>query len=203
MTKRHLVAAFVLLFGLFFIFHNSYAEINLSASKGTLGIKSGGKTTTLDKDNGEAVVSDSKGTQVDVKYDAVEEAVNLTASEGSSALTYNIAKLFLDAGESAEVGPTGPYGSFYIANTSVNEGKVVVAFPDGARITMPVNSEVSLTMLADGNFHLKVLEGTVLYTDPKGNTKTLDPNSPVVFVQGFGEVPGWRSIEPQRNPSTP
>jgi hypothetical protein len=203
MAKRHLVVGFVLLFGLFFIFNNTYAEISLSVSKGSLGVKASGKTTTLNKDVAEATVSDSTGAKVDVKYDATEEAVNLSASGANATVTYSIAKIFLDAGKSVEVGATGPLGSFYIANTSTAEGKVTVTFPDASRITMPANAEVSLTMLADGNFHLKVLEGTVEYTDAKGNTKMLDSRSPVVLVQGFGQVPGWRLDEPKRNPATP
>jgi hypothetical protein len=203
MAKRHLKIGLVLLFGLFFIFSSTYAEINLSAPKGKLGIKAQGKTTTLDKDATTATVTDTTGGSLDVKYEPTEEIVNLTASSGNSSVTYNIAKIFLAAGQSVEVGPTGPMGSFYIANTSSGDAKVTVTFPDGSKIVMPANSEVSLTYLADGSYHLKVMEGTVEYTDAKGNTKMLDSKSPVVLVQGFGQVPGWRIDEPKRNPATP
>jgi hypothetical protein len=201
MVKVNLKSIFVFLLGLFLVVSSVYAEINLGTGKGQLTVKAAGKSTTLNQSAPEATVADIKGGSLAIKYDAAEDVANL-ASTGNTTVTYSIAKLFLDNGESAEVGATGPYGSFYIANTST-ENSIVVVFPDGAKIVMPANAEVSLTELADGNFHLKVLEGTIEYIDPKGNSRMLNSNSAPVLVQGFGTVPGWRSTEPTRNPATP
>ncbi|MEI8349004.1 MAG: hypothetical protein WCI77_02525 [Candidatus Omnitrophota bacterium] len=203
MIKGNLRIGFVFLFALLLTVSAVYAEINLSTSGGKLGIKAAGKTTNLDSNTTETTVSDSSGAKVDINYNAAEGTASLASSTGTATLTYNIAKIFLDNGESADVGPTGPYGSFYITNTS-GEGKIVVIFPDNSKITMPPSAKVSLTFLADDNFNLKVLEGTVEYVDAKGNAQMLTPNSPAIFVKGFGQVPGWRSIEPDRlHPATP
>lgn len=185
----------------------SYAEINTSPSEGKL-ILNGMESTTLNAENSVSTIVDSAtGGNLVVNFEPGTNKVAMKSSLGNVSVTYNIAKIFLNEGESVEVNPSNSFKSFTISNTSQStenqDNNVTVTFPDGSYIVMPSASVVSLVMLADGSYHLKVISGTVEYTDAKGYKQTLTVDTPPILIQGFTDIPNWRTGEIERNAATP
>ncbi|NQT32780.1 MAG: hypothetical protein HQ594_03810 [Candidatus Omnitrophica bacterium] len=202
MIRNILIGAIILCLSLFAA--EAFAEITVVPQVGTLTVYAHSGTETLDAETLETTASDFKGGDVAVTYDDEAGAVDLEAVEGSSSVVFGIAKLFLDADDSVHieynVDESGTVRYFSIGSAL---GDIVVTFPDGSRIVIPEDASVSLTLLADNNYDLSVLEGEVEYTDPNGQTRTLTTSSPAILIQGYGLVPDWRSDEIKRNPATP
>ncbi|MFH1664976.1 MAG: hypothetical protein ABIA77_02395 [Candidatus Omnitrophota bacterium] len=182
----------------------AFAEINVSAVDGKIEVMSADGKVILDEGNPTATVTDTNGAKVNVTYDAETKGVTVNAESGSSSVTVGIAKVYMEQGQ--QLGLTVDEGTrnLTITNTATGGGPIVVVFPDGSKVSIPAGAGISLTMLADGNYDMKVTSGTVEYTDPEGNKRSLTGDSPVIIVQGFTTVPGWRTSEEETmSPATP
>lgn len=200
--RRVLIIAGLIVF-MAFIAVSGYSEITLSQGGGKLKAVGANATLQLDGATKSGTVTDLNGGVADIAYDAASGAIDAKGSGTLVGFTYSITKIYLDPGESVKVSPTAAYGGFTIQNTS-SGSDILAIFPDMSKISMPVGSQVEFMKLADGSYYMKVKSGSVLYTDPEGNTRTLTTSSPPMYVKGFETEPGWRSDElPTNAPATP
>jgi len=209
MLKKIIVGSFfAFIFSFLFIVH-AYSEIALSPSAGKIDIIVGSQSAALNDKDVSSEVTDFNGGIAKINYDVVTEEVDVTATSGNPNLTYLIAKIFLNEGTSISIAPNQNYKGAVFVNTSEKEdGDIVIVFLDGSKVKLTKGTSISLTYLADGNYHLKVLNGPIEYTDPKGVKRMLTSGDPVIFEKGFSEGPDapgwrWRNADIERNPATP
>lgn len=177
-----------------------YAEIDFSQVDGGLGVYGRAGSTTLNDTNTTATVTDVTGGIANITYDVATNSIDVDATSGNVSLTYNVAKIFLNQNESINIQKIENFNNFIITNVA---GEIDITFPDGSRVVLGDKAAISMVMMADNNFSLTVVSGSVTYVDQFGNISILTPNSAAVLVQGFGTIPGWRTDASLRNPATP
>ena len=160
----------------------AFAEISINPSKDGVKIAYGKEKVILNNETPAATIADTTGSNVDVKYDTETGGVTINATSGSSTLTYGIANIYLDAGESARLSATGEFRTISIAAT---KGEILIIFPSGSKIVMSEGSAIQLVMRAGGNYYLSVTTGGVEYTNFQGNRKRLTTGNAPLLVQGF------------------
>jgi len=187
---------------------NGYSEITLSQSGGNLKAIGSDKTAQLNAETKSGTVADLNGGTGELTYDAATGAVDAKGAGATIALTYSIAKIYLDPAESVKVRPGEGYGEFSILNTS-GSGDIIVIMPDMSKLSMPPGSQVSFIKTADGDYYMKVDSGIVQYTDPAGRTHALYTTTPPILTKGYETQPLGRSggVAPGRSggvaPATP
>ncbi|NQT22153.1 MAG: hypothetical protein HQ579_01805 [Candidatus Omnitrophica bacterium] len=196
---RNAIIIITVLFVSLFTLH-AFAALEFYPEEAQVKVIAGRDVTILTADSPKASISELGGGTVDISYYPESRSLDATASLGATILNYYIAKAFLDEGESVHLASTTMFRAIRIKSLI---GEVTVVFPDDSRIVMAEGAVAFLTRLADNNYQLAILEGSARYTEVHGEMRTLNSASPVVFVQGFTAIPGWRSIDTTRNPATP
>lgn len=206
MLKSLLVAVVCTLFVLSFSVC-SFAEIGVSYDTGVWNVSAHSGSTKLNSEKPEATVVDSTKGEVRMSCSEGTNTLALENVSGGSSVVYVIAKIYTDNSDSVKINLREGEKVFSILNSSaIDSGisaNVTVLFPDNSTIIMPSGSEVSFSRLAESNYQMRVVQGSVDYIDSNGKMVTLTSKDGAVFIEGYNSLPSWRKTIPDSSPATP